>query len=51
MRRTQNPENVAKFIQAVLENTSDQDYSTIDWDFRVAVHHQKIATIASKALT
>lgn len=29
-----NPEYVAKFIQAVLLCTSDQDYITIDWDYR-----------------
>lgn len=35
------PSSVAKFIQAVLEKTSNQDYSAIDWDFRVDAHHQK----------
>lgn len=37
-----NPGSVAKFIQAVLERTSNQDYSAINWDFRVVIHHQKI---------
>jgi len=36
------PSSVAEFIQAVLEKTSTQDYSTIDWDFRVGTHHLKI---------
>ncbi len=36
------PSSVAKFIQAVLEKASAQDYSTIDWDFRIDAHRQKI---------
>ena len=35
------PSSVAEFIKAVLEKTSTQDYSAIDWDFRNTEHHQK----------
>ncbi len=36
------PSYVAAFIQAVLERTSNQDYSTIDWDFRSEAHQKQV---------
>lgn len=33
------PENIALFIKAVLENTSTDLYSKIDWDFENQKHH------------
>ena len=38
------PKNIAEFIQAVLEKTSNQDYRSIDWNFRNITHHQKFTT-------
>ena len=37
------PDSVAQFIQAVLKKASNQDYRSIDWDFRNTTHHQKIS--------
>lgn len=34
--------DVAKFIYDVLASVNDQDYQTIDWDFRVTEHHNKV---------
>jgi len=37
------PYSVAKFIQAVLENTSDNDYQKLNWDIRNTDHQEKLA--------
>jgi len=36
------PRIVAEFIKAVLEKTSNEEYSGVNWDFREEAHHQKI---------
>lgn len=38
------PNKVAEFIYAVLRRTSDQDYISVDWDYRVAAQRQQILT-------
>lgn len=34
------PNQVAEFIQSILEKTSDQDFTKTDWDYRNAAHKQ-----------
>lgn len=36
-----NPDDVAKFIQAILSRTSNQDFARIDWDYRNKEQHQQ----------
>lgn len=38
----------AAFIQAVLEKSTDKDYSELDWDYRFEAHHQNMVGIRSK---
>ena len=39
------PDNIARFIKQVLENTTDHNYSNIDWDYRTSYPHEQLPKI------